>query len=274
MPRRESYFTLECAGNQGFDWFQGGIGNAKWAGASLAPFLEKAGIRQGAREVVFFGADSGEEEVRDIKMQQAFSRSMSVDEALDPELMLCYEMNDEPLPHLHGHPVRLIAPGWYGIANVKWLVRIEVTDQRWAGRFMAKDYVTIRDAPGPDGEKVWTQSVVGRSLLKSVTAKVTEKDGKYRIYGAAWGAPIHRVELKIDDEPWVEATLGQGTEHKFAWKFWHLDWTRPTTGVHTITSRAIDTAGNLQPSMDDPLIANKHTYWESNGQITRRVQIV
>jgi DMSO/TMAO reductase YedYZ molybdopterin-dependent catalytic subunit len=273
IPRQEVLYTLECSGNQGFDWFAGGIGNAKWAGTPLAPILEEAGLRDGAKEVVFFGADAGEEEVRDIKMKLNFSRGMSVDEALDPAILLCYEMNGEALPHLNGYPVRLIAPGWYGIANVKWLVRIEVMNQRWAGRFMAKDYVTIREEPRGDGKTLWTLKTVDRSLLKSATAKVTEKNGGYRIYGAAWGAPIQRVEVRVDDGPWMEATLGEGKEHPHAWKFWHLDWPEPTAGVHTITSRAVDTAGNLQPALDDPLIKNKHTYWESNQQITRRVQI-
>jgi hypothetical protein len=79
------------------------------------------------------------------------------------------------------------------------------------------------------------------------------------------------VELKIDDGAWTKATLGE-REGEFAWRSWSLDWS-PAPGEHMITSRAIDTAGNVQPAMDDPLIANKKTYWESNGQITRQVRI-
>ena len=273
LSRREVFYTMECSGNNGFDWFVGGIGNAKWAGTPLASILEAAGIQDEGREVVFFGADAGEEVVRDIKMRQAFSRGMSVDEAMDPALLLCYEMNGELLPHLNGFPVRLIAPGWYGIANVKWLERVEVIDQRWAGRFMARDYVTIREEPREGGETVWTQKVVGRTLLKSVTAKLTDKGGRYRIYGAAWGAPVQRVEVRVDEGPWMQATIDKGQEHEFAWKFWHVDWPDPSSGEHSITSRAIDVQGNTQPTMDDPRIANKYTYWESNGQIARRVRI-
>ena len=271
--RQEVTFTLECGGNHGFNWFTGGIGNARWAGTPLAPILQAAGIKKNGIEVVFFGSDEGDEEVRDIKMKQNFSRSMSVEEALAPANLLCYEMNGEPLPPLHGFPLRLIAPGWYGVANVKWLKRIEVVDKRWAGRFMAKDYVTIREEPRENGEVVWTQKVVGPALLKSVTAKVTMKDGKHRIYGAAWGRPIQRVEVRIDDGPWRAATIDRGQEHEFAWKFWHLDWEDAAAGEHTITSRAIDRAGHVQPAMSDPVIANKRTYWESNGQITRRIRI-
>jgi DMSO/TMAO reductase YedYZ molybdopterin-dependent catalytic subunit len=137
-PRQEVTFTLECGGNHGFDWFTGGIGNARWAGTPLAPILRAAGIKKAGIDVVFFGSDEGDEEVRDIKMKQNFSRSMSIEEALAPANLLCYEMNGEPLPPLHGFPLRLIAPGWYGVANVKWLKRIEIVDKRWAGRFMPR----------------------------------------------------------------------------------------------------------------------------------------
>jgi DMSO/TMAO reductase YedYZ molybdopterin-dependent catalytic subunit len=272
-PRQEVTFTLECGGNHGFDWFTGGIGNARWAGTPLAPILRAAGIKKAGIDVVFFGSDEGDEEVRDIKMKQNFSRSMSIEEALAPANLLCYEMNGEPLPPLHGFPLRLIAPGWYGVANVKWLKRIEIVDKRWAGRFMAKDYVTIRQEPRDNGELVWTQKVVGPALLKSVTAKVTVKNGTHRIYGAAWGRPIQRVEVRIDEGPWRAATIDRGQEHEFAWKFWHSDWKEAVAGEHTITSRAIDRAGEVQPAMGEPVIANKRTYWESNGQITRRIRI-
>jgi hypothetical protein len=137
---------------------------------------------------------------------------------------------------------------------------------------MARDYVTIREEQR-DGETVWMETSVGRALLKSVPAKVTRKDGQYRIVGAAWGAPIQRVEVQIDGGPWMPATIDRREEAEFAWKIWSLDWQNPPTGEHSITSRAIDTAGNIQPAMDDPRIAMKRTYWESNGQVTRRVRL-
>ncbi len=176
------------------------------------------------------------------------------------------------MPQAHGFPLRLIAPGWYGIANVKWLKRIEVRSSRFMNRFMARDYVTIREERH-DGETAWIESSVGRALLKSVPAKVTRSDGQYQIVGAAWGAPIASVEVQIDGGPWLPATIDRSEEAEFAWKVWSLDWADASPGEHAITSRAIDTAGNVQPAMDDPLIAGKHTYWESNGQVTRRVGI-
>jgi DMSO/TMAO reductase YedYZ molybdopterin-dependent catalytic subunit len=143
-PRQEVTFTLECSGNHGFPWFISGIGTAKWAGTPLAPLLMEAGVLDKGIEVVFFGSDAGEEEVRQIKVRQHFARSMSLADAMNPNNLLCYEMNGAPLPQPHGFPLRLIAPGWYGIANVKWLKRIEIRDTRFMGRFMARDYVTIR----------------------------------------------------------------------------------------------------------------------------------
>jgi DMSO/TMAO reductase YedYZ molybdopterin-dependent catalytic subunit len=271
-PRQEVDFTLECSGNHGFPWFLGGIGTARWAGTPLAPILQEAGVLDKGIEVVFFGSDAGQEEVRTIKMPQNFARSLSLTDAMSPHNLLCYEMNGVPLPQVHGFPVRLIAPGWYGIANVKWLKRIEVMGTRYMGRFMARDYVTIREEQR-QGETVWTETSVGRGLLKSVPAKVVRHDGQYQIVGAAWGGPIQRVEVQIDAGPWMPATIDHSQEAEFAWKIWSLDWQQPDVGEHTITSRAVDTAGNVQPAMSDPHIAKKHTYWESNGQVTRRVRI-
>ena len=198
---------------------------------------------------------------------------MSWSEATDPANLLVYEMNGQPLPAVNGAPLRLIAPRWYGISNVKWLSRIDVTDARFEGPFMSQKYVTVREVPQKDGSSVLTRTAVGKVLIKSIPAKVTVQDGKYRIYGAAWGAPIAKVEVRIDNGPWKTATIDKGADQEFAWKFWHLDWASPAAGEHKITSRAIDKAGNVQPAMDDPAIAKKQTYWEANGQITRTIKI-
>ena len=271
-PRQEVVFTLECSGNHGLPGFSAGIGTATWAGTPLAPLLREAGVLEKGIEVVFFGSDAGEEEVRGIRMPQHFARSLSVADAMDPNLLLCYEMNGEPLPQANGFPLRLIAPGWYGIANVKWLQRIEVRETRYMGRFMARDYVTIRAEPR-DGETVWMETSVGRALLKSVPGKVTRHDGRYRIIGAAWGAPIQRVEVRIDAGAWVPATIDRSQDADFAWKIWSLEWANPAPGEHTIVSRAVDTQGNVQPAPEDPRLAEKRTYWESNGHVARRIRI-
>ena len=301
-PRREVTFTLECSGNTGLPFLIGAVGNARWAGTPLAPLLERAGILEAAIEVIFWGADAGPVTIRDnsgiiapgrtgtgvpdgagaldLTITEQFARSMSIEDALNRDNLLCYDMNGAPLPLEHGFPLRLIAPGWYGVANVKWLNRIEVVDQRYAGRFMARDYVTIREETR-DGKTVWTFSTVRHDRLKSAPAKVTRRRGRYAILGAAWGAPIAEVEVRIDDGPWMTAELhgppprasGSRARGGFAWRFWTLKWGRPAPGEHTITSRAFDVDGNLQPPPDDPYLASKVTFWESNGQITRRVRI-
>lgn len=271
-PRQEIDFTMECSGNDGFEWLWGLLGNARWGGVPLAPLLQEAGIKDDAVEVAFYGADSGEITIREQVTTQHFARSMSIEEAISPFNLLCYEMNGEPLPARHGYPLRLIAPGWYGVANVKWLNRIEVRSRRLMNLYMARDYVTLRKEV-VDGEEVWTESSVGRSLLKSSPARVIHSDDAYRIEGAAWGKPIAKIEVQIDDGPWQEATLDTENVRRFAWRFWSLDWADAKPGEHAITARAIDIEGNVQPPADDPLLVNKITYWESNGQITRRVEI-
>ena len=272
-PQQGVTFTLECSGNHGFPTFTGAIGNAKWTGTPLAPILREAGIQENGIEVIFFGHDVGEEERRGVKMRQNFARSMSVEDALEETTLLCYEMNGEPLPHDNGAPLRLIAPGWYGIACVKWLKRIEVRDTRFMGKFMARDYVTMREEKRPDGESVWMETSVGRTQLKSLAAKVTRIGDTYRIYGAAWGAPIQTVEVSIDGGAWQKATIDPEADAEFAWKIWHLNWDNPSKGEHTVVSRAIDTKGNIQPAANSDYITGKHTYWESNGQIVRKIHI-
>jgi DMSO/TMAO reductase YedYZ molybdopterin-dependent catalytic subunit len=234
--------------------------------------LQEAGILDQGTEVVFWGSDSGIETVRNTNFREPFGRSMSLADAMSPDNLLCYEMNGAPLPVKHGFPLRLIAPGWYGIANVKWLGRIEILNTRLENRFMGRDYVTIREER-VGGATLAKFTSVGRALLKSVPAKVTSKDGAYRIIGAAWSAPIARVDVRIDGRPWQQATIDESEAAAFAWRMWSVDWGKASPGVHTITSRAVDTEGRFQPAMDDPQIANKRTYWESNGQITRRVRI-
>ena len=272
-PQQGVTFTLECSGNHGFPTFTGAIGNAKWTGTPLAPILREADIQENGIEVIFFGHDVGEEERRGVKMRQNFARSMSVEDALEDTTLLCYEMNGEPLPHDNGAPLRLIAPGWYGIACVKWLKRIEVRDTRYMGRFMGRDYVTMREEKRPDGESVWMETSVGRTQLKSLAAKVTRIGDTYRIYGAAWGAPIQTVEVSIDGGAWQKATIDPEEDAEFAWKIWHLNWDNPSKGEHTVVSRAIDTKGNIQPAANSDYITGKHTYWESNGQIVRKIHI-
>jgi DMSO/TMAO reductase YedYZ molybdopterin-dependent catalytic subunit len=300
QPRRSVEFTLECSGNTGLPFAIGAVGNAVWAGAALAPILRHARPLRSASEVVFWGTDSGTVTIRDnsgvtspgrtgvgapdsgggidLTITEQFARSMTLADAIAPANLLCYEMNDEALPAEHGAPVRLIAPGWYGVANVKWLARIEVIDHRYAGRFMARDYVTFREHTDDSGKTVWTFQTVGRYRLKSAPAKVTRKGARYKVIGVAWGGSIAAVEVSIDSGPWTRAHVvhpdtRKDTSAGLAWNFWTYDWGTPTSGRHTVASRAIDIHTAVQPAPDDPLIADRRTYWENNGQITRTVVI-
>jgi DMSO/TMAO reductase YedYZ molybdopterin-dependent catalytic subunit len=297
--RHEVEFTLECSGNNAAEgsFFIGGIGNARWGGARLAPLLESADILDRGIEVVFWGADTGSETIRDntvilsagqtgtgqtdagggidLTITEQFARSMSLREALNRDNLLCYEMNGQPLPQKNGFPVRLIAPGWYGVANVKWLTRIEVLDHRFAGKYMARDYVSVREEQR-DGQTVWTFTTVNRERLKSAPAKVTRLQNRYTIMGAAWGAPIARVEVQIDSGGWMPTSMDDvepQRSSRFAWRFWTFDWGTPAPGEHQVRSRAFDVDGNMQPAPSDPAIASRRTFWENNSHITRRVLI-
>jgi DMSO/TMAO reductase YedYZ molybdopterin-dependent catalytic subunit len=275
-PRQEVSFTLECSGNNGRSPSQSLVGNAHWTGTRLADVLKSAYIQDKAVEVVFYGADQGEDVANrgapyEVKYTDTFARGMPVADAMNPANILCYEMNGAPLPAANGYPLRLIAPGWFGIANVKWLTHIEVIDHRYPGRFMGREYVTLREVQR-DGQTVMAETPVGRMLIKSAPGRVVQHGDRYQIEGMAWGPhPISAVEVKVDNGPWQKAKLDD-SKAPFTWQAWTLDW-KPAPGEHTITTRAIDATGTAQPAPDDPIIANKKTYWESNGQITRRVQI-
>src|SRR5206468_4250999 len=150
-------------------------------------------------------------------------------------------------------------------------------DQRYAGNFMARDYVSIREQQR-DGKTLWTFATVRHDRLKSAPAKVTRRESRYTIMGAAWGAPIAAVEVQIDHGPWMTARFCGPSPHRkrsrgYAWRFWTFDWGTPAPGEHKVTSRAFDVDGNIQPAPDDPFLASRRTFWESNGHITRRVLI-
>ena len=273
-PRREFVATLECSGNGVSPKFMGAIGNARWTGTLLAPLLRECGVKDGGIEVVFFGADEGTETIREAEYKQKFARSLSLKDAFSSEAILCYAMNDQPLTRAHGYPLRLVVPGWYGVAWVKWLERIEVHDRRFMNRFMGRDYVTIRGEP-QDGETVWRETSVGKMNVKSIVARVTRrKNGGLRVAGAAWSyGSVDRVELSIDGGPWQPTTLQQGRNLPYTWTFWSYDWSNPSAGEHTIVSRAVDRLGRVQPTKDDPAIRLKKTYWEAHEQVTRRIRV-
>lgn len=272
-PKKEVMATLECGGNGASPGFRGAIANVKWAGTPLAPILKEAGMAAEAIEVAFWGTDKGKEKIRGGEYEQNFARTLSIPMAMRDDILLCYEMNGKALTVGHGFPVRLVVPGWFGVAWVKWLDRIEVRDRALRTRFIAKDYVTLRGEE-VDGKVVWKETMVGPMDVKSVVARVAkQKDGTMRISGAAWGgAPLKAVEVSIDGGAWKAANIVERNE-PYTWRFWSFDWREAKAGEHTIVSRAIDARGRVQPTMDDPEIKLKKTFWEANAQWPRRVKI-
>jgi DMSO/TMAO reductase YedYZ molybdopterin-dependent catalytic subunit len=273
--------TLECGGNGASIGFMGAIGNVRWTGTPLADLLDDCAPLKRGIEVVFFGADEREEEpptgqLKGKKFPQNFARSLHISDAMRDDILLCYEMNGEPLTREHGFPLRLVVPGWFGITWIKWLNRIEVLDRRYMSKYMAQEYVTTRGEEREDGKTIWRMTSVGPMNVKSIIARAVKLPaGTVRLTGAAWGdgAPIKAVEVKIDDGPWQQAKIDRTPKDKYTWRFFSFDWKNPEPGEHTIISRAIDEEGRIQPSADDPEIKLKRTYWEANQQWPRKIRI-
>jgi DMSO/TMAO reductase YedYZ molybdopterin-dependent catalytic subunit len=271
-PRREYVAALECSGNRPAG---GLVANARWTGTPLVPILKECGIKPEGIEVVFFAADKGTEKIRNADYPQNFARSLAVADALKDNVLLLYDCNGQPLTAEHGAPVRLGVPGWYGVAWVKWLDRIEAHDRKFQNRFMGRDYVTIRGEQHGD-QVVWRETLVGKMNLKSVVARVTKlPSGGLHVTGAAWsdGTPIKSVEIKIDEGPWTATEFKPDRKQPFAWQFWSFDWKDPKPGEHAITCRAVDARGKAQPDPNDPSITMKKTYWESNQQAIRKIKV-
>jgi DMSO/TMAO reductase YedYZ molybdopterin-dependent catalytic subunit len=147
MRSKTLVVTLECAGNgraqfdrpvEGEQWGLGAVSTAEWTGVPLVEILDRAGVRPGAQDVLFRGADGGAVEGRPGPLR--FERSLGLDDARDGEAILAYAMNGEPLPVEHGYPLRLIVPRWYAVASVKWLNEIELIDRAFIGHFQGDKY--------------------------------------------------------------------------------------------------------------------------------------
>ena len=270
MEKFEIDAGFECGGNRQ-DFYHGLIGNAKWGGVRLRDLLNKAGVQDEGIEVVFYAADKGEENIRDTDVEQAFARSMHIDDAMRAEVMLAWEMNGEPLPGYHGAPLRVIVPGWYGVANVKWLEHIHVQDRRFMGRFMARDYVTLSKID-VGGVERWDERSVTWIRLKSSIVRVTRRDGSHRVTGFVLndGTPLQSVEISIDGGPWRKAEIDPDSS-QYSWKLFYLDWDDATPGEHTLVSRVTDIDGQVQATADQ--VPEKPSRWENYAQFPRTVMI-
>src|SRR5512134_992418 len=154
MPSVDVVNGYECSGNSARAQ-QGLSSNGRFTGVRLRDVLRRVGVDDKAREVVFFGADKGNEDVvfrqNTLKVQQQFARSITLENAMKPEPLLAYALNGKPLDRNHGFPLRVIMPGWYGVANVKWLSEIRLQENRFLGIYQARWYRTVR-AVGGTGE--------------------------------------------------------------------------------------------------------------------------
>ena len=273
MQKFEIDAGFECGGNSP-RLFQGLIGNARWGGVRLVDILEAAGLDRDGIEVVFYGADKGMEKTRqdlDLQVEQAFGRSLHIDEALNPDIILAYEMNGEDLPIFHGAPLRLVVPGWYGVSNVKWLSQIHVQDRRYMGRFMGRDYVTLAKR-NIGGEERWEERSVTKIRLKSSIIRVTRTGNDHNILGFVLndGTPLRSVEVSIDGGPWQQAEMDPRNS-KYSWKLFNYTWRNARPGEHTLVSRVTDITGEVQATQDE--MPEKPTRWENYAQFPRTVRI-
>jgi DMSO/TMAO reductase YedYZ molybdopterin-dependent catalytic subunit len=274
MRSTEVVFGFECSGNR--RPLQGLSSNGRWTGVPLRTVLDRAGIKAEAKELVFFGADHGEEDVdfrgTITKVDQQFGRSLSRENALSPEPLLAYALNGEPLTKHQGFPLRLIVPGWYGVANVKFLSEIHVQEEQYLGKYQARWYRTLRGEM-INGEMKWKEAAISHLQLKSFIARVSRDGSRHNVFGVILhdGTPIRSVEVSVDNGPWQPATLDPSTKEKYSWKWFNYVWNGATPGEHTLVSRVTDVTGKVQPTLEE--LANKKTFLEDNSQHPRKVMI-
>jgi DMSO/TMAO reductase YedYZ molybdopterin-dependent catalytic subunit len=271
-PRVTVPVTLECAGNGrarlqprplSNPWLLEAIGTAEWGGTPLGPILDEAGLRDDASEVVFTGADRGVQG----GVEHDYQRSLRLDDARRPEVLVVDEMNGMPLQPQHGFPVRLLVPGWYGMTSVKWLHRIEAVAEPFKGyqQAMAYHYRTDADDPGIPVSRIRVRALMTPPGIPDFFTRRRLVDaGPVSLGGRAWGgrAPIRRVEVGVDGD-WSDANL-EPLLGEFAWRGWKFEW-NAEPGDHSLSCRATDADGDVQP-IDIP--------WNYQGMGNNAVQSI
>ncbi|MGW2235777.1 sulfite oxidase [Streptomyces sp. NPDC001759] len=259
FPQVTTRVTLECAGNGralltprpvSQPWLVEAVGTAEWTGVPLRLLLAAAGVDADAVDVVFTGADHGVER----GVEQDYQRSLPIDVATgtEPEVLVAHTMNGAPLPPQHGRPLRLIVPGWYGMAHVKWLREVAVTDAPFTG-FQQSVAYRLRQESGEEGEPV--TRIVPRALLVPpgfpdfMSRARVVRPGTVPLEGRAWSgrAPVTRVDVSTDaGRTWREAELEPDDGRPWAWRRWHFGWTA-AEGEYELSARATDAEGHTQP---------------------------
>ncbi len=250
LPRRTLRVTLECAGSgrtgmeprpPGTPWGLGPASTGEFTGTPLREVLSSGMIPEGAAEILFRGADASEDGAR------AYERSLPLDVALHPDTLLAWEMNGEPLPAPYGFPLRVVVPGWYGMAAVKWLMEIRVLTEPFTGFYQAAEYVLLGEEGVPDGTPLSRMRV--RSLITSPAAGDVVSTGDVDVQGVAWSGtgPVTGVDVSADGgESWHPAEL-EPASSPYAAQRWSHRWRPAAPGEHTLRARATDAAGNRQP---------------------------
>ena len=279
MRSTELIAGYECSGNSGRG-MQSLSSNGRWTGVKLSEVLKRAGVQAAAREVVFFGTDRGAQDIvfrqQTFKLEQQFARSMTLENAMKPAPLLAWALNGEPLALVQGAPLRLIMPGWYGVANVKWLSEVHLQEDRFVGNYQARWYRRLEGVGGSgadnDPQVQWVEREVTRMQLKSAIARVRRKGDALQVLGFVLndGTPLKSVEVQIDNGPWQAATLDKANT-QYSWKLFTYEWKGATPGEHTLVSRATDVNGVVQPVAAD--LKTKKTFLEDNAQFPRKVMI-
>jgi DMSO/TMAO reductase YedYZ molybdopterin-dependent catalytic subunit len=263
MPAVERAVTLECAGNGrlemrplpvGEPWGDYAVSTAVWKGALLHQVLEQARPSADGVEVRFDGADHGAYHLKPVlrdtnQADLQFVRSLALPHATDPaaEILIAYEMNGQPLIPDHGAPFRLIVPHWYAVASVKWLQRIDVLSEPYAGEFQTGHY--IYEWPDRAHEPVTLMRVRARITEPALGATITA--GRFTVRGKAWSGtgPVTDVHVSFTGEgDWHAAKL-EAPKGSSQWQDWSFDWDASAVGRHSLRARATDAAGNVQPEV-------------------------
>jgi DMSO/TMAO reductase YedYZ molybdopterin-dependent catalytic subunit len=263
MPSVERAVTLECAGNgrlemrplpTGEPWGDFAVSTARWTGALLHEVLERAQPKADGVEVRFTGADHGAYHLQPVlaetnKDDLAFVRSLPMALATDAaaEILIAYEMNGEPLSPDHGAPFRLVVPHWYAVASVKWLKRIDVLIEPFAGEFQTGHY--MYEWPDRPHESVTLMHV--RARITDPAPGATIAAGTTIVRGKAWSGtgPVTEVSVSLTGEgAWHRAEL-EPPRGPYHWQAWSFHWEARDVGRHTLRARAADAAGNVQPEV-------------------------
>lgn len=260
LPARRVTCTLECAGNTravldppvpGVQWQLGAVSTAEWTGVPLAAVLERAGVRDGAVEVICEGADRGTVSGHPAPTTAFhFSRGLPLTTAWQTDVLLAYRMNGRDLPQHHGFPLRLVVPGWYGMASVKWLQRLVLTECPFSGYFQSIAYTTFASIHGLPQSAPITRMLVKSLIAQPVADTRLERNRRYRITGAAWSgaAEIRRVDISTDGGRTWQAAQLQERSLPSTWRLWEYNWQTPAqAGPVTLMARATDSLGHTQP---------------------------